>query len=551
VRLPPPDRADQNGLTVERSSHRPAVYLALLVFAAVVIFAGINALPLVDPDEVFYAQTAREMLDGGSLLTPLLFGQPNFEKPPLTYWLLVASFKLFGVHAASARLAPAIFGLLGALATYLFAKRILPKGTAALAALILATGMLYLGQCIALLTDMVFSVLVAGSLYCFYLWFAEKRDAFLHLFALLLALAVLTKGPAGFVIALLGIVLFLRVTANNAALKSFIFHPWWLVFTAVALPWYLYAAITYGRAFTWEFLVHDNWHRILRAEHTNLDTWYFYPALIVVGIFPWTAFLAFLGATFSKYRTPVFFMGSWVLATWGIFAMAHSKLPSYILPLFPAFAITLAISLESFTGLRRRTAVAAAISFLFGIVLLAVPLVAKGPLAAELRPILFAVAGLGVAQLVVAVLLLARRFAPALALTAGSFLAAVLVGSLTLPASAAAGFTDAGFPRIVAEQGLAGQTIVTSKFYVRGVLFYAGNPVVVMDTRSNPFWSPHPVPLLTKDDELRAFFDAKENVLCVIRPADVERLDRLFAGTRTQNVVSSAFDRVVVLSTRK
>jgi 4-amino-4-deoxy-L-arabinose transferase-like glycosyltransferase len=510
-----------------------------------------NALPLMDTDEVFYAQTAREMLDNGSLLTPLLFGQPNFEKPPLTYWLLMASFKLFGVHAASARLVPAIFGLLGALATYLFAKRILPKGTAALGALILATGMLYLGQCIGLLTDMVFSVLVAGSLYCFYLWFAEKRDAFLHLFALLLALAVLTKGPVGFVIALLGIVLFLRLTANNATLKSFIFHPWWLVFTAVAAPWYLYAAITYGRAFTWEFLVHDNWHRILRAEHGNLDTWYFYPVLMVVGIFPWTAFLAFLGATFWKYRTPVLFLGSWVLATWGIFAMAHSKLPSYILPLFPALAIALAISLESFTGLRRRTAVAAAISFLFGIGMLAVPFLAKGPFAAELRPILLAVAGLGATQLAVGVLLLARRFAPALALAAGGFLAAVLVGSLTLPASAAAGLTDAGIPKIVAEQGLAGQTIVTSKFYVRGVRFYTGSPVVVMDTRPNPFWSPHPVPLLTKDDEVRAFFDAKERVLCVIRPADLERLNRLFAGTRTQNVISSAFDRVVVLSTTR
>jgi hypothetical protein len=124
------------------------------------------------------------------------------------------------------------------------------------------------------------------------------------------------------------------------------------------------------------------------------------------------------------------------------------------------------------------------------------------------------------------------------------------VGCLTVPASATAGFTDAGVAKVVAEEGLAGQPILTSKFYVRGVYFYTGSPVVVMDPHANPFWSPHPVPLLQKDDQVRAFFDAKEKVLCVIRPRDLERLDRLFAGVRTNAVLSRAFDRLVVLSVK-
>jgi 4-amino-4-deoxy-L-arabinose transferase-like glycosyltransferase len=520
------------------------------VFTAGVIVAGMHALPLTDPDEVFYAGTASEMLDHGNVLTPVLFGQPNFEKPPLTYWLLMASFRVFGVHAAAARLVPALFGMLGALATFLFAKRIVAKRTAALAALILATALLYLGQSIALLTDMVFSVLVAESLYCFYAWFSEKREAFLYLFAALLGLAVMTKGPAGFVIALLTAVLFLRIAGVHAGLKRFLFHPWWLVFAAIAVPWYAYATLTYGQAFTWEFLVHDNWHRILRAEHTNLDTFWFYPALMVVGMFPWTAFLAYLGASFRKHRTYVLFLGSWFLATWGIFTMAHSKLPSYILPLFPALAIALAISLESPLGMRRRTTVAAAISFLCGMGLLATPLLVRGQLALELRPILIAVAGLGAVELAVGALLLSRRFAPALALNVAGFLAAVLVGCLTVPASAAAGFTDVDVPAIVAQEGLAGQPILTSKFYVRGVWFYTGNPVVVMDPHASPFWSPHPVPLLRTDGEVRAFFNGKEKALCVIRPDDLERLNRLFAGARTNEVLSSAFERLVILSVK-
>jgi 4-amino-4-deoxy-L-arabinose transferase-like glycosyltransferase len=552
MRANPPAQIDMDvRSTGGRSPHRPIIYLALLALTAVVCFAGMHALPLTDPDEVFYAGTAKEMLERGSVLTPALFGEPNFEKPPLTYWFLMASFKLFGVHPASARLVPAVFGLLGALATYGFARRIVPKPTAALAALLLATGMLYLGQSIALLTDMVFSVLVAVSLYFFYLWFCEKRELFLHLFAAALALAVLAKGPVGLFIALLTIVLFLRIAGDNAALKRFLLHPWWAVFAAIAVPWYAYATLTYGRAFTWEFFVHDNWDRILRAEHTNLDTFWFYPALMVIGIFPWTAFLAYLGGSFRRHRTHVVFLGSWVLVTWGLFALAHSKLPSYILPLFPALAIALAISLEAPDGRRRAAAVAAGISFLFGIGLLLVPLLVKGPLAGELRPILVAVAAFGAVQILVGALLLARRVGAAVALNAAGFLAAVLVGCLTVPANAAVGFSDAGVPAIVAEQGLAGQTILTSKFYVRGVHYATGAPVVVMDRRANPFWSPHPVDVLQSDDQVRAFFDAKEKVLCVIRPEDLKRLDQVFAGARINSVLAGAFDRLVVLSLRR
>jgi len=535
----------------ERSPHRPAVYLGLLALTAVVIFAGTHALPLTDPDEVFYAGTAKEMLESGSLLTPVLFGEPNFEKPPLAYWLLMASFRAFGVHAASARLVPALFGLLGVLATYLFARRFVPAGTAALAALLLATGMLYLGQSIALLTDMVFSVLIAVSLYAFYLWFASRRQAFLHLFGVALALAVLTKGPVGFVIALVAIVLFLRVAGDNAALRRFLVHPWWLVFAAIAVPWYAYATAAYGRAFTWEFFVHDNWHRILRAEHTNLDTVWFYPALMVIGVFPWTAFLAYLGGSFRKHRALVLFLASWVLATWAVFALAHSKLPSYILPLFPAVAIAMAISLESPGGRRRAAAVTASLSFLFGIGLLLVPWLAHGTLAAELWPTLLAIGVLGAADVAVGILVLARSFGAAIALNAAAFLAAVLVGCLAMPPSAVAGFSDAGVPAIVADEGLAGQTILTSKYYVRGVRYATGAPVAVMAKGANPFWSPHPVEVLLRDDQLRAFFDGKEKVLCVVRQDDLEHLDRLFTGTRTTRVLSRAFDRLVVLSLRR
>ena len=102
------------------------------------------------------------MLAAPSPLTPWLFGQPQFEKPPLTYWLLAASFTLFGEHPR--RCSPASFGVLGALLAFLGRRFFFRAGVAALGALLLLTSIAYLGQSVALLTDMVFTTLLAGSL---------------------------------------------------------------------------------------------------------------------------------------------------------------------------------------------------------------------------------------------------------------------------------------------------------------------------------------------------------------------------------------------------
>ena len=188
---------------------------------------------------------------------------------------------------------------------------------------------------------------------------------------------------------------------------------------------------------------------------------------------------------------------------------------------------------------------------MFGAGLVAAPFLAKGPLAAELRPVLLAVAAFGVVQVACGALLLLRRLTPAIVLNAAGFLGVTLALILSIPASAVAGFTDTDTTRIAADNGLAGQTVVASKLYARGVRFHSGNPIAVMDSRPNPFWSPHPIEVLWKDDQLRAFFGAREKVLCVVRPGDVQRLDRLFAGARTQRVLSDTFDRIVLLSVKK
>ena len=79
---------------------------------------------LIDPDEPFYAETAREMVETGDWLTPHIFGQPQFEKPILYYWLVAASFEGFGITEFAGRLPTAVFATLIVLMTYAFGARI-------------------------------------------------------------------------------------------------------------------------------------------------------------------------------------------------------------------------------------------------------------------------------------------------------------------------------------------------------------------------------------------------------------------------------------------
>ncbi|MDD5538555.1 MAG: glycosyltransferase family 39 protein, partial [Candidatus Omnitrophica bacterium] len=92
--------------------------LILLLLGFVFLMAGNGLLSLTNPDEVFYSQTAREMQQQHSWMTPYLFGAPQFEKPVMTFWLLRLSFDVAGATPFAARFFPALFGIVGVIALY-------------------------------------------------------------------------------------------------------------------------------------------------------------------------------------------------------------------------------------------------------------------------------------------------------------------------------------------------------------------------------------------------------------------------------------------------
>ena len=91
---------------------------ALVLIASVLFLVGLGGMDLSDPDETFYAETAREMLEDGEWLTPKIFDKPQFEKPPLYYWLIIFSYKIFGVNEFAARFPSALFGIFGVIGVF-------------------------------------------------------------------------------------------------------------------------------------------------------------------------------------------------------------------------------------------------------------------------------------------------------------------------------------------------------------------------------------------------------------------------------------------------
>ncbi|MBI5124408.1 MAG: glycosyltransferase family 39 protein, partial [Candidatus Omnitrophica bacterium] len=83
---------------------RPVIIvLFLLILSGYLYFFQLDKIALTDPDETFYAQTAKEMVKRGEWLTPILYGKSQFEKPILFYWLVEASYRIFGINEFAAR----------------------------------------------------------------------------------------------------------------------------------------------------------------------------------------------------------------------------------------------------------------------------------------------------------------------------------------------------------------------------------------------------------------------------------------------------------------
>ena len=345
---------------MDKLMKRPVLAVIIfLVLSWYLFFFRLDAVGLTDPDETFYAQTAKEMLSKGEWLTPHIFGKPQFEKPILFYWLVEISFKVFGVNETAARLPSAVFGTIGIAAIYFLGSLLFNKRTGLIAAAMLATSVEYVILSRACVTDMtLFSLMLLGALFFFYGHLKGRRYAYL-LSAAFFALAVLTKGPIAVMLPGLAILLYFTFTRTWKSFFKIPFLPMAAVFIAVSAPWYLAMYRVHGSAFIDAFFGFQNVTRFMQSEHKIGSQFYYNVPILLAGFFPWSIFLPFgLWHAFKKVTSDqrpatndqkgLIFALAWFFSIFLFFTASSTKLPTYIFPCFMAAALIAGVSWDDF-----------------------------------------------------------------------------------------------------------------------------------------------------------------------------------------------------------
>ena len=330
------------------SSWRRDLLLLTLMFGLLLGYR-LGTAPLANPDEGRYAEIPREMIASGDWVTPRLDGVNYFEKPPLVYWTVALCERVLGRSEWSVRLTPALFALGGILLTYAAARRFYDRDTGAVAATVLGSSLLDFGTGRFLVLDMPVSVLMSATLFCFILGVLEppgqrRRLLFYGLYASA-ALATLTKGFMGFLVT--GAVMFVWLLVFNQwrRLRPLYLPSGVLLFFAIALPWHVLAAL---RNPTWahRYIVFEHWERYTTTQHGRVQPWHFFLWILIGGLFPWTGFLwtgvrdAVRGGWAKRKENAVgWFFVTWAVFIFAFFSASQSKLPAYILPIFPAVAM--------------------------------------------------------------------------------------------------------------------------------------------------------------------------------------------------------------------
>ena len=319
----------------------------ILIFGLILIifFMGLGRYPLYDPDEGRNAEVAREMVVDGHWLPPTLNGEVRYQKPPLYYWMVAGSFKIWGTGEFAARLPSALAALLGVLVTVVLGRRLWGEEKGWWAGIILATSLIFAVYTHIVIFDMVLTLFITLSIALFWLGMVEMKKKLFYLSAFFGTLAFLTKGPIGVLIPAMAVGPPLIYRIRKGQKPSIPWVSMLFIFLVTSAPIYLTAELK-SPGYCYKFFWEENILRYLTPRFHRPGPWYYYLVVILVGLFPWTWFLKNIPKGIERLRAThsdqLLFLGSWILLPTLFFTFSRSKLPHYILPTFPAWALLLA-----------------------------------------------------------------------------------------------------------------------------------------------------------------------------------------------------------------
>ncbi len=359
--------------TIGNCWEQPDCKIMWVIFLAscLMFFPALGSTGLVNTSDAYYTEAAREMLSRGDLITPYLNFAPFYDKPILTYWLIIASYLSFGINTFAARLPSALCGVATALVIYSLGRRFVSRRASFLAALSVVSMPLSVIVGHVALTDMPLTLLTTITNLLLLSALIRGTSKCLIPAYVSLGLALLCKGPLAIVLAAACIGGFLFVTSRSVSdfqnrFMSLKPLQGVAILLAVSLPWFIAEHIASHGAFTTHFFIEQNFGRLSGQlhQHSHAHPFWFYFPFLLGGFLPWFPLLLSAPIVFrinrenrfsQNPRTQLIIASScWLFGTLALLMISSSKLPTYLLPLAPPIAILTGIYLDTVIRLGRR-----------------------------------------------------------------------------------------------------------------------------------------------------------------------------------------------------
>ncbi len=366
--------------------------LIVTLISGIAFFYQLGNMGLIDKTEPMFVEAARQMVITGDWITPYWNDATRFDKPPLIYWLMAICFKLFGINETSARLPSAIFAFLTVILVFYLIylvnqllnkpqeidenitqrrkdakvdfKHIQSLLIATIGAIITILNPAWIAWSRVGVSDMLLSSNISLALLSFFLGYIypkteQKLKLFWYLaFYFFCGLAVLTKGPAGLLLPVIIISSFLiYVKQWKPVLKELKLPLGIPLFLIVTVPWFIAISIIHGSEYLDIFFGYHNFARYTSVVSNHPGSWYYFFPVLLVGLIPWSCYLplAIIRLKFwqrnhyieqNRTKQLGLFALIWLVVIFTFFSISVTKLPSYILPVIPAEAILITLTLR-------------------------------------------------------------------------------------------------------------------------------------------------------------------------------------------------------------
>ncbi|MGA7594658.1 MAG: glycosyltransferase family 39 protein [Gallionella sp.] len=320
-----------------------------LAFAlALVWFSNLEYRKLIKPDEGRYAEIPREMVASGNWVTPRLNDLKYFEKPPLQYWTTAIAYEVFGQHQWTSRLWTGLTGFAGILLVWFAGLRLFGREAAGYAAALLGGSLLYVLMGHINTLDMGVTFFITLGIAALLIGQQEGeilRGRWMMLAWAALGFAVLSKGLMGIVLPGAALFLYALVQRDFTVFKRMHWLAGVAVFLLVTAPWF-YLVMKANPEFFQKFFIYEHFTRFTTKQLGRYQPWYYFVPILLLGALPWTVLMfdtlvrswrdsSLPARTFNAAR----FLLVWAVFIYLFFSVSDSKLPSYLLPMFPALAL--------------------------------------------------------------------------------------------------------------------------------------------------------------------------------------------------------------------